>query len=683
MRMRLLQLAAAVCVLGAVRSLAAVLYVDVSNPIPIPPYTNWCTAATNIQDGVDAASAGDLILVTNGVYSSGGRPVKGYFQTNRVALTRPVTVQSMNGPEVTVIQGYQVPETTNGAAAVRCAYLTNGALLSGFTLTNGATSDRYPEVSAAGAWCESSAAVLTNCTLANNYAIMGWGGGAYQGTLKNCRLIGNCGNTGGGAYSCTLNNCTLTGNWALYGGGVFYGTLEGCTLDGNWADDSGGAFYATLKNCMLISNFCTGGMMTSGGGGSFCTLNNCTLIGNHAPGGGATYAGTLSNCTLASNHALTQGGGALGGTLDHCTLIGNSAQGFAYSAGFGGGACMSTLNNCTLAGNSARDFGGGVWNSTLNNCTLTGNSAEEGGGAYESTLNNCIAYYNTTSDYDISYGGALNYCCTFPLPSIGVGNFTNAPIFVDYGAGNLRLQSNSPCINAGYNSYVPGDTDLDGYARIKGGTVDTGAYEFQDPASVISYAWLQSYGLPNNGLADYLDTDGDSMNNWQEWIAGTHPTNSRSLLRLQTPSMTPSSVLLCWSSETNHDYFVERATTLQLPLLFRLLQANIPGQESITFFNDQTAPPTGAAFYRVGTDSSNGLPALQLQTPAFVPAALVVTWSSVTDRTYVVERSVSPFAPREFQPIQSNIAGLSGTTSFADKNVPISHPVFYRVRVQP
>src|SRR5262249_56660290 len=50
-------------------------YVDSNSQNPVVPYTNWATAARIIQDALDTAVAGDTVLVTNGIYETGGRVI--------------------------------------------------------------------------------------------------------------------------------------------------------------------------------------------------------------------------------------------------------------------------------------------------------------------------------------------------------------------------------------------------------------------------------------------------------------------------------------------------------------------------------------------------------------------------------------------------------------------------------
>ncbi|MBI3851070.1 MAG: hypothetical protein HY298_12455 [Verrucomicrobia bacterium] len=198
---------------------AATRYVWQDSPSPAPPYTTWTTAAHVIQEAVDAAQTDETVRVAGGVYATGGRAVGTNVLVNRVAIDRAVTVESLMGAEVTIIQGYQVPGTTNGDGAIRCVYLANGASLSGFTLTSGATLTNGNwqlerlVIHGGGLWCESTNAFVTNCVITGNSAA-GAGGGAFQGTLNNCTLTGNWASGGGGACEATLNNCTLTGNSA-------------------------------------------------------------------------------------------------------------------------------------------------------------------------------------------------------------------------------------------------------------------------------------------------------------------------------------------------------------------------------------------------------------------------------------------------------------------------------------
>jgi hypothetical protein len=363
-------------------------------------------------------------------------------------------------------------------------------------LTNGYAAGIYPEDSGGGGlYCQSNSAAVFDCVIIGNKIghccgpTTDTGAGAHCGTLTKCTLALNTGTLadGGGAAYAILNNCLIATN---YGEGAFQCTLNDCTLIGNSSGgftEGGGALVCTLNNCTLVANFAY-----YGGGAAGSTLNNCSLINNwgDTDGGGAS-GGTLNNCALTGNGGFRGGGGATLATLNNCIIADN------WAGSFGGGTANCTVNNCVIKENVASGysvagysgFGGGTWGGTLNNCTLIGNKSGygSGGGAYGATLNNCIVYFNTApQDPNFGTNCILNYCCTTPMPTNGIGNFTDDPLFVDLASGDLHLLPHSPCINAGNNSYTTNSTDLDGNARILGGTVDVGAYEFVLPAHLFS-----------------------------------------------------------------------------------------------------------------------------------------------------------------------------------------------------
>ena len=517
---------------------AGILYVDINSTNPVPPYAAWNTAAVAIQDAVDAASAGDEIVVSNGIYRVGGKCVypsdrRGNL-TNRVALDKAVVVRSVNGPEVTVIEG----NSPIGPAAVRCVYMTNDATLVGFTITNGATftmfgnslnqTERAQLASGGGIWCEDASATISNCVIVANsaeYGYGGLGGGVYGGTVESSTLANNQAVAGGGAYGSILLECTLTNNRATtspyltsfeaintYGGGANGCSLTNCTLAANVSDTfGGGVASSTLFNCVVRDN-----RAFLGGGASYGGVLNCLLSGNSARGeGGGCYSASATNCTFEQNSAA-KGGGARLGTLNNCILSGNLAL------DSGGGAEALVINNSAVLNNSAVTNGGGVSACVLNNCTLLGNSAPKGGGCADSTLTNCIAYYNVADAGANHTNCVMDHCCTLPLPAGGEGNTDAEPRFSD----STHLSADSPCVGAG-NPIAATGTDIDGDSW--GTAPSIGCDEYSATAEGdLNLAIQSDYANANPGFELHFvgSIAGQATGFWWDFGDGSQTTNT-------------------------------------------------------------------------------------------------------------------------------------------------------------
>jgi len=489
--------------------------------------SSWAAATNSIQGAIDASDddTASTVWVSNGVYDTGGLagyPI-GSPLTNRVSIWKAITVRSLNNDRVnTIIKGAWVA-ATSGSAAVRGVYMTNGASLVGFTVTNGSTVTWVESVAAwddtvgAGIWSQSTNTVITNCLIAGNAAHY-TAGGVYKGTLYNSVVSANSvvdtsiGQRAGTSQS-IMYNCQILNNFCPQRAtaGAWGGTLYDCLVSGNTSIGGGGATFgagaggATLYDCNVVSNYQSGS--ANGAGAAYCTLTDSTVAYNTAQGGygGGGYACTLYNCivsnnwcsvdagglklskayntTIVGNKAGRSAGGAESGTFVNCKFANNYCTG-GWGTSEGGGVSQATVTNCLIIGNTinnadATQRGGGARACTIFNSTIADNyAATEGGGVSGCTLTNCISWGNNVTDhtYTASYSCGTNY----PLVS---GNITNNPLFV--GGNDYSLGSGSPCIDRGVNqgwmSGLPGSLDLAGNNRIRNVAVDMGAYEAAPP----------------------------------------------------------------------------------------------------------------------------------------------------------------------------------------------------------
>lgn len=581
---------------------AATVYVDVNSATPVFPYDAWTNAARQISFGVSAAAVGDTVLVTNGLY-----PL-----SSTIIVNKAITIQSVNGPATTVI---------DGKGSGRCLNLYDLAcVVSGFTVTNGYCGDESSD--GAGIYCAGARPVVTNCVIVGNRC-GDCGGGMYNGAAYDCVFTNNTANDdGGGMYGGTAERCTFIGNSARYsgggmyanghavhsctfsnnaadgGGGLYYGTASNSTFVGNAADQGGGMDYGTAVGCVFHGNTATGfgggvhdaaavdcvisnnTALNSGGGMSGGSATNCSVVGNRANTGGGAYGGAIDTCVISSNSASYDGGGMRGALANDCTIVGNTASGngggvyegtvtrcaiSANTAVFGGGIWQATANNCLVVSNTA-DYGGGMCYGTANNCTFSDNAADvTGGGALYGTANNCVLWYNAPRNVT---GTVCRFSCASDVAHAANGCTTNEPLFANRPDGNYRVSGASACIDSGTNSYAPGVLDLDRTPRIEGPIVDMGAYE-----------WSPTGDIDGDGMADlweitHFDTeadcvgtdnpDGDRYSNFEEYVAGTDPNDEASVLLVATAEPTASGFVVTWQPVEGRVYDVLRTPDLNL-----------------------------------------------------------------------------------------------------------------------
>jgi hypothetical protein len=114
--------------------------------------------------------------------------------------------------------------------------------------------------------------------------------------------------------------------------------------------------------------------------------------------------------------------------------------------------------------------------------------------------------------------------------------------------------------------------------------------------------WFIEQGLGDDwATAGLLDQDHDGMLSWQEWVAGTSPTNTADVVKM---GMTVQSVgnesMLVWSSVSNRVYKVWRSTNLADG--FRQVSGSLQATPPVNTFNEPQMPAGQPVYYRISVE---------------------------------------------------------------------------------
>ena len=494
-----------------------------------------------IQKGIDEASSMDTVLILNGIWQGGVTinnkliTLMGESMTDtklNIAVTEP-NITILNNSDTVRIENLKIKRgnAVLGGSALNVfnslVVAKNLDLSNNIGLHGGAIRLNQSEMflkdsriylnscdSLGGAiYLENSKLELSETELSNNSAYLG---GAihldYQSTLSvhSSDLINN-GGWWGGAIS------TVGGGKLEISNSFFNENTANGWVDTNGPDfnpdfptyGGGGAIYQEYADTLKVSS-------------TTFTINRATA----GPGGAiVSYHGgeVILDDLILGNNTSTGGGGAVT-TLrpDHITFTNSVIENNQSQFNSGGGVFIGSesgdasitvpglLSRLTFINNYAQVGGGGLflWNTVdfdITHCTFVGNEANDndgtsswqGGGMSihaiaEPNITNSLFYDNfpnSVHDGTPNTTFEINFTRTTQAWA-GDGNITEDPLFVDAESYDLRLQSSSPCIDAGTTD-INGDGFEDQGLFYTGSAPDLGAYEWMIAAPEDLQAYAQ------------------------------------------------------------------------------------------------------------------------------------------------------------------------------------------------